>query len=102
MYILDFDKASSFTPTKEDVKTKLVPAFLGNDPYFSRPDGPEKLWMHFREMFLKASAIICRQGGLGMQKGVWAEMVGFVALEGVGGRSTGAFYGCGGRASGQA
>ena len=34
---------------------KLVPAFLGNDPYFPRPDVDESLWEDFSKVYLEAS-----------------------------------------------
>ena len=37
LYILDLDKASPITLTPDSVRGKLVPAFLGNDPYYPRP-----------------------------------------------------------------
>ena len=60
LWILDFDKARSISLTKHDVKKKLVPAFLGNDPYFPLPDGSE-LWEWFAETYLKASQTILWQ-----------------------------------------
>ncbi|MCJ1354609.1 MAG: hypothetical protein MMC33_004598 [Icmadophila ericetorum] len=38
LYVLDFENPPRITPTLEDVDTKLVPAFLRNDPYYPRPD----------------------------------------------------------------
>ena len=60
MWILDFDKASEFELTEIDVKTKLVPAFLGNDPYYPRPDVDIDLWEAFCETYLHASEFILR------------------------------------------
>ncbi|KAG8527352.1 uncharacterized protein KY384_007504 [Bacidia gigantensis] len=58
LWMLDFDKASRIKLTEQDVKTKLVPAFLGNDPYYPRPDVDEDLWNDFRGAYLKASHAI--------------------------------------------
>ena len=58
MWVLDFDKASRIDLTEEDVDKRLVPAFLGNDPYFPRPDVDMHLWDHFSKVYLKASHII--------------------------------------------
>lgn len=55
MWMLGFDKASTFTSTMEDVTNKLVTAFLENEPYYPRPDVDEDLWKTFREEYLKAS-----------------------------------------------
>ena len=60
MWILDFDKATAFNPMEDGIPTHLARAFLGNDPYFPRPDGPEELWVHFRNAYLKASKVVCR------------------------------------------
>ena len=58
LWMLDFDKASSIELTSNDVDTKLVPAFLGNDPYYPRPDVDEDLWKQFCGTYLKASKLI--------------------------------------------
>lgn len=58
MWMLDFDKATPIKFTNEDVDKKLVPAFLGNDPYFPRPDVDEQLWEEFSSAYLKASKAI--------------------------------------------
>ena len=57
-WILDFDKASHFELTNKDVEKKLVPAFLGNDPYYPRPDVDEELWTEFCSVYLLASKLI--------------------------------------------
>ncbi|MCJ1294775.1 hypothetical protein MMC34_006333 [Xylographa carneopallida] len=54
-WVLDFDKAVSVALTPDDVDKKLVPAFLGNDPYYPRPDVDEALWESFSESCLMAS-----------------------------------------------
>lgn len=41
LWVLDFDKASETKLTEQDVETKLAPAFLGNDPYYPRPQVDE-------------------------------------------------------------
>ena len=64
MWILDFDKARKFEMSEKDVKTKLVPAFLGNDPYYPRPHMDEELWNCFRVAYLKASIAILRARGV--------------------------------------
>ncbi|KAL8919965.1 MAG: hypothetical protein Q9208_006533 [Pyrenodesmia sp. 3 TL-2023] len=59
MWILDFDKASPAELTEEDVKKRLVPAFLGNDPYYPLPKkGEEELWGVWRETYLRASEVL--------------------------------------------
>lgn len=58
LWVLDFDKANHFEFNFEDVKEKLVPAFLGNDPYYPRPDVDETLWAEFRCAYLLASKVI--------------------------------------------
>lgn len=40
------------------VDTKLVPAFLGNDPYYPRPQIDEKLWEDFCGRYLKACEVM--------------------------------------------
>lgn len=58
VWVLDFDKARSIELTPEDVEKYLVPAFLGNDPYFPRPDVNIDLWESFSRTYLKASQVI--------------------------------------------
>ncbi|KAI4179526.1 MAG: hypothetical protein LQ346_007174 [Caloplaca aetnensis] len=59
MWILDFDKASPVGLTENDVKKRLVPAFLGNDPYYPLPKkGEEELWGLWRETYLRASEVV--------------------------------------------
>ncbi|MCJ1403054.1 hypothetical protein MMC11_006277 [Xylographa trunciseda] len=60
MWVLDFDKATSTALTPNDVDKKLVPAFLGNDPYYPRPEVDEALWKNFSKTYLTASRIILR------------------------------------------
>ena len=67
LWMLDFDKARRIDLTKNDVDTKLVPAFLGNDPYFPRPSVGEELWDAFCGSYLKASELILRNKGVGEQ-----------------------------------
>lgn len=57
-WVLDFDKANHFEFTTHDVDKKLVPAFLGNDPYYPRPDVDEELWAEFSRVYLLASRLI--------------------------------------------
>ena len=57
-WVLDFDKASRIQLTEEDVDKRLVPAFLGNDPYFPRPDVDKDLWDHFSTVYCRASHAI--------------------------------------------
>lgn len=63
LWMFDFDKATSIELTKHDVNTKLVPAFLGNDPYYPRPQVDEELWDEFCGMYLEASEVILRGKG---------------------------------------
>ena len=58
LWVLDFDKATHIELTPNDVEKKLVPAFLGNDPYYPRPDVDEHLWESFSKTYLTASTII--------------------------------------------
>lgn len=60
-WVLDFDKASEIKLTANDVDEKLVPAFLGNDPYYPRPDVDEDLWKEFSRTYLVASQLILEQ-----------------------------------------
>lgn len=60
MWMLDFDKATPIKLTHDDVDKKLVPAFLGNDPYFPRPDIDEQLWVEFSSAYLKSSKVILK------------------------------------------
>ncbi|KAI4129319.1 MAG: hypothetical protein LQ341_006582, partial [Variospora aurantia] len=62
LWMFDFDKASTIEWTEEDVKKKLVPAFLGNDPYYPLPQVDEELWGDFCATYLKASRVILLEG----------------------------------------
>ena len=64
LWMFDFDKATEIEPTKHDVDTKLVPAFLGNDPYYPRPQVDEELWEEFCGFYLEASEAILRRKGV--------------------------------------
>ena len=61
LWMLDFDKASAIEFTEQNVDKKLVPAFLGNDPYYPRPQLDEELWDEFCDVYLKASEVILRR-----------------------------------------
>lgn len=58
IWALDFDKSHRIDLTLADVKKYLVPAFLGNDPYYPRPDVDAEMWMRFSETYLKASRLV--------------------------------------------
>lgn len=58
LWMLDFDKASRIELTSKDIDRKLVPAYLGNDPYFPRPDIDQELWNEFSSTYVKASKLI--------------------------------------------
>lgn len=58
MWVLDFDKSTRFERTLQNVVQKLVPAFLGNDPYYPRPDVDRDLWTRFGYTYRKASRVI--------------------------------------------
>ncbi|CAL8580588.1 hypothetical protein XPA_006310 [Xanthoria parietina] len=58
MWVLDFDKSTRFERTLQNVVQKLVPASLGNDPYYPRPDVDRDLWTRFGETYRKASRVI--------------------------------------------
>ena len=60
LWVLDFDKASPIELITIDITTKLVPAFLGNNPYYPRPDIDRRLWDDFCKIYLEASEIILR------------------------------------------
>ena len=60
VWMLDFDKAREIELRKEDIDKKLVPAFLGNDPYYPMPNVDEKLWDEFCKSYLKASELVLR------------------------------------------
>ena len=63
LWMLDFDKANLISFTEEDVKKKLVPAFIGNDPYYPTPYLNQELWGEFSSTYLKASAVILKRKG---------------------------------------
>ncbi|MCJ1226718.1 hypothetical protein MMC12_003371 [Toensbergia leucococca] len=63
LWMFDFDKANRIEFTDHDVNTKLVPAFLGNDPYYPRPHVDKELWDDFCGVYLKASEAILRAKG---------------------------------------
>ncbi|KAL8794409.1 MAG: hypothetical protein Q9195_002996 [Heterodermia aff. obscurata] len=60
LWIFDFDKASEINFTIHDVDAKLVPAFLGNDPYYPMPHVDKELWDGFSGTYIMASEIILR------------------------------------------
>ena len=64
VWMLDFDKATTIELKENDVDKKLVPAFLGNDPYYPRRQVDEELWDEFCRSYLKASEIILRRKGV--------------------------------------
>ena len=63
MWMLDLDKATSIKLSREDVDKRLVPAFLGNDPYYPRQHVDSELWDEFCTTYLKASDLILRAKG---------------------------------------
>lgn len=65
LWMLDYDKATAIEMTEEDVKKRLVPGFLGNDPYYPMPNVDEELWDAFCAAYLKASDVILRAKGVG-------------------------------------
>ncbi|KAL9100875.1 MAG: hypothetical protein Q9163_003802 [Psora crenata] len=64
LWMLDFDKASAIEMTEEHVDKKLMPAFLGNDPYYPLPTVDGELWSVFCSAYLKASEIILHAKGV--------------------------------------
>ena len=64
LWMLDFDKATTIELKEQDVDKKLVPAFLGNDPYYPRPQIDETLWDEFCRCYLKASELILQNKGV--------------------------------------
>ena len=61
VWMLDFDKATTIELKENDVEKKLVPAFLGNDPYYPRRQVDEELWEELCRSYLKASEVILRR-----------------------------------------
>ena len=57
LWVLDFDKAKRIIPAPENID-HLVAAFLGNDPYYPRPDVDRDLWIRFRNTYTKVSCAI--------------------------------------------
>lgn len=57
LWMLDFDKANKISLTKKDVDRKLIPAFVGNDPYYPLPGKcrDENLWREFKQSYLSLS-----------------------------------------------
>ena len=68
-WMLDFDKATAIELRKEDVDRRLVPAFLGNDPYYPRRHVDEKLWDVFCASYLRASELILKSRKVDEQVG---------------------------------
>lgn len=64
LWMLDFDKANIISLTEEDVRRKLVPALIGNDPYYPTPHLSQELWKEFSSTYLKASAVILKRKGV--------------------------------------
>ena len=64
LWMLDFDKATTIELKEQDVVKKLVPAYLGNDPYYPRRQVDEELWENFCRSYLKASEVILRSKGV--------------------------------------
>ncbi|KAF6225579.1 hypothetical protein HO133_009579 [Letharia lupina] len=60
VWVLDFDKSSRIELTSNDVDKYLVPALIGNDPYYPRPDVDTELWTQFSKTYLKASRLVLR------------------------------------------
>ena len=58
LWVLDFDKCKRFEPSIQSVTQNLVPAFLGNDSYYPRPDIDQDLWVRFGNTYRKASRVI--------------------------------------------
>ncbi len=67
LWMFDFDKATKINLTSHDVTKKLVPAFLGNDPYYPRPQIDLDLWEDFCEVYLEASDVILQGKGADQQ-----------------------------------
>lgn len=75
LWMFDFDKASEISFAADDVDAKLVPAFLGNDPYYPMPHVDDKeLWEGFSGTYIEASEVILRskeavdEGVMGLPK----------------------------------
>ena len=80
LWMFDFDKASEINFTTDDVDMKLVPAFLGNDPYYPLPHVDRELWERFSGTYIKASEVILRdrkvdEGVMGLPKRFLDEVV---------------------------
>ncbi|KAL8683126.1 MAG: hypothetical protein Q9224_006713 [Gallowayella concinna] len=63
MWVLDFDKSKKIEPTVDAIHESLVPAFIGNDPYYPRPDVDHDLWVQFGNTYTKASRTILKRKG---------------------------------------
>ena len=60
VWVLDFDMSSRIELTSNDVDKYLVPAFIGNDTYYPRPDVDTELWTRFSKTYLNASRLVLR------------------------------------------
>ena len=60
LWMFDYDKSSEISLTTGDVDIKLVPAFLGNDPYYPMPHVDRELWDVFSGTYINASEAILR------------------------------------------
>jgi hypothetical protein len=56
LFMFDFDKARPTQLTPRHTK-RLVSAYLGNDPYYPRPDGGD-VWIWFCDAYMVASMVI--------------------------------------------
>lgn len=65
LWVLNFDKAVETELSIQDVHTRLVNAFFGNDPYFPRPDVDPLLWGHFINAYLRPSQAVLRRRQVG-------------------------------------
>ncbi|KAL8713730.1 MAG: hypothetical protein Q9220_002256 [cf. Caloplaca sp. 1 TL-2023] len=63
LWVLDFDKSHRIALKRKDVNKRLVPAFLGNDPYYPRPDTDPCNWAIFSVFYKQASEIILKNKG---------------------------------------
>ncbi|KAL9603241.1 MAG: hypothetical protein Q9219_001261 [cf. Caloplaca sp. 3 TL-2023] len=59
LWVLDFDKSKRIEMASDNID-HFVAAFLGNDPYFPRPDIDRDLWNRFQDTYTKASHTILK------------------------------------------
>ncbi|KAF2668733.1 hypothetical protein BT63DRAFT_426003 [Microthyrium microscopicum] len=76
LWILDFDLCRDMSMDEDGVK-QAVNAFLGNDPYYPRPDRDycKELWTTFKNRFLETSQRILVKGPEALLPLLWVQLV---------------------------